>query len=148
MFIFLKINDPIVTKVGNVPLSPYAKNTIEQTALPALKANNRTADKWHPVFSTPLLKIAEQRQGGSGPPSLGEHFVRPFPPRPVTGWLPAAGSSPSPRPLATWKRTSVLMKCVCSHMMSQSASVQVGKPPTEALGRPVVLRVPWLALQH
>ena len=37
MIISLKINDPLVTKVGNVHLSFYAKNAVEPAPLPDLK---------------------------------------------------------------------------------------------------------------
>lgn len=56
----LKINDPLVTKAGNVPLSPRSEKVVEQAALSDLKSEQNAT---HSVQCF-LRKHSSEAQGG------------------------------------------------------------------------------------
>ena len=72
MILSLKINDPLVTREGNVPLSWHSEKVVEQAALSGLESK-RNATNWRrTVLSASLVNSLEaQEMGQEAGPTWG-----------------------------------------------------------------------------
>lgn len=62
MILSLKINDPLVTKEGNTPLSWHSEKVVEQAALSDLKSKRDTTNWRHALHSASLVNIARRHR--------------------------------------------------------------------------------------